>query len=110
MIGCSRVRKQPISVLYFESENELKFHNLEAWSVSPKHIQFFFVIGNSKQPSHVKQKVSETLTCPGKGLSSFSSMEDITFDPKGVAKLLDEQNEHKTPGMDEQLCLDLYQS
>ena len=71
---------------------------------------FFFVIGNSKQPSHVKQKLSETLTCPGKGLSSFSSMEDITFDPKGVAKLLDEQNEHKTPGMDEQLCLDLYQS
>ena len=36
MIGClrTRVRKQPIIALYFESENELKFYNLEArtWS------------------------------------------------------------------------------
>ena len=34
MIGCLRthVRKQPIIVLYIESENELKFYNLEAWS------------------------------------------------------------------------------
>ena len=33
MIGClqTRVRKQPIIVLYFESENELKFYNLKAW-------------------------------------------------------------------------------
>ena len=32
MIGCLRtcVRKQPIIALYFESENELKFYNLEA--------------------------------------------------------------------------------
>ena len=32
MIGClwTRVRKQPINALYFESENELKFYNLEA--------------------------------------------------------------------------------
>ena len=32
MIGClrTRVRKQPIIMLYFESENELKFYNLEA--------------------------------------------------------------------------------
>ena len=31
MIGClwTRVRKQPIIALYFESENELKFYNLE---------------------------------------------------------------------------------
>ena len=31
MIGClwTRVRKQPIIVLYFK--NELKFYNLEAW-------------------------------------------------------------------------------
>ena len=26
-----RVHKQPIIALYFESENELKFYNLEAW-------------------------------------------------------------------------------
>ena len=33
MIGClqTRVRKQPIIVLCFEFENELKFYNLEAW-------------------------------------------------------------------------------
>ena len=33
MIGClrTRVRKQPIIALYFESENELKFYNLDAW-------------------------------------------------------------------------------
>ena len=32
MIGClrTRVRKQPIIALYFESENELKLYNLEA--------------------------------------------------------------------------------
>ena len=32
MIGCLRtpVHKQPIIALYFESENELKFYNLEA--------------------------------------------------------------------------------
>ena len=32
MIGClrTRVRKQPIIVLYFDSENDLKFYNLEA--------------------------------------------------------------------------------
>ena len=38
MIGClrTRVRKQPIIALYFESENELKFYNLEAWTlISP---------------------------------------------------------------------------
>ena len=34
MIGClqTRVHKLPIIALYFESENELKFYNLEAWS------------------------------------------------------------------------------
>ena len=33
MIGCLRtcVRKQPIIALYFMSENELQFYNLEAW-------------------------------------------------------------------------------
>ena len=33
MIGClrTRVRKQPTIGLYFESDNELKVYNLEAW-------------------------------------------------------------------------------
>ena len=36
MIGClrTRVRNQPIIALYFESENELKFYNLEATGIS----------------------------------------------------------------------------
>ena len=56
-----------------------------------------FVIGNSNKPSHGKA----TLTCPQKGLYSlFSSMGDITVDPKGVAKLLDGLNVHKAPGLD----------
>ena len=34
MIGClrTRVSKQPIIVLYFESVTVLKFYNLEAWT------------------------------------------------------------------------------
>ena len=31
LLACGRVCKQPIIALYFESENELKFYNLEAW-------------------------------------------------------------------------------
>ena len=40
MIGClrTRVRKQPIIALYFESENELKLYNLEAWSSAWWHV------------------------------------------------------------------------
>ena len=36
MIGClrTRVRKQPIIAIYFESENVLKFYKFEAWTVS----------------------------------------------------------------------------
>ena len=35
MIGClgTLVRKQPIIVLYFESETVLKFYNLVAWAM-----------------------------------------------------------------------------
>ena len=43
MIGClrTRVRKQPIIGLYFESENVLKLYNLEAWPLDYKknHVQ-----------------------------------------------------------------------
>ena len=44
MIGClqTHVRKQPIIALYFESENELKFYNLEAWVVNPLVLQTIF--------------------------------------------------------------------
>ena len=37
---------------------------------------------------------------PPKGASPFSSMGEITVDPKGVAKLLDGLNVHKAPGPD----------
>ena len=40
MIGClrTRVRKQPIIALYFESENVLRFYNLEArWKQTLQH-------------------------------------------------------------------------
>ena len=37
---------------------------------------------------------------PSKGAGPFSSMEEITVDPKGVAKLLDGLNVHKVPGSD----------
>ena len=42
MIGCLRTRvpKQPIIVLYFESETVLKFYNLETWS---QKLQFAFL-------------------------------------------------------------------
>ena len=41
MIGClqTRVHKQPIITLYFESENELKFYNLKAWLSSIAYLQ-----------------------------------------------------------------------
>ena len=41
MIGClrTRVRKQPIIALYFESENELKFYNLKAWKAHNHRLQ-----------------------------------------------------------------------
>ena len=47
MIGClrTRVRKQPIIALYFESENELKLYNLEARSMLKA--MFSFKICNS---------------------------------------------------------------
>ena len=37
---------------------------------------------------------------PSKGASPFSTMGDITVDPKGVGKLLDELNVHKASGPD----------
>ena len=41
MIGClrTRVRKQPIIALYFESELVLNFYNLEAGSEKDVHAQ-----------------------------------------------------------------------
>ena len=53
MSGClrTRVRKQPIIELYFESENVLKFYNLEAWSQNPKHV--FVCVINFRDNAHV---------------------------------------------------------
>ena len=48
MIGCLRTRvcKQPIIALYFESENELKFYNLEAW---PSDKSVYCKFGNFRE-------------------------------------------------------------
>ena len=54
-----------------------------------------FVMGNTDQPSHVKMTDP-----PSKGASPFSSMGNITVDPKGVAKLLDRLNVRKASGPD----------
>ena len=45
MIGClrTRVRKQPVIALCFESENELKFYNLEAWCI---HFRYYRPLEN----------------------------------------------------------------
>ena len=47
MIGCLRtgVRKQPIIALYFESETELRFYNLMAWS-NLQHLQIYTSFAN----------------------------------------------------------------
>ena len=44
--------------------------------------------------------LKQTVTCTLKGLVHFSSMEEISADPKGVTNLLDGLNIHLTPGPD----------
>ena len=48
MIGCLRtcrhVRKQPIIALNFESENELKFYNLEVWFYTVNLESFIYAL------------------------------------------------------------------
>ena len=45
MVGClrTRVRKQPIIALYFESENELQFYNIETM-VSHDKAQVIYIV------------------------------------------------------------------
>ena len=56
MIGClwTRVHKQPIIALYFESENELMFYNLEARSKSKKYLLLIGGIEEDKGPRQPK--------------------------------------------------------
>ena len=64
MIGClrTRVRKQPIIALYFESEDALKFYNLEAWtrrhSIMAHCIFFYFSELKMKSLADTLSKVS----------------------------------------------------
>ena len=55
MIGClrTRVRKQPIIALYFESENELKFYNLEAMETLK-----WVLLANSKEQDEMLQNTA----------------------------------------------------
>ena len=52
MIGClrTRVRKQPIIALYFESELVLKFYNLEAWATTSKDCTVSTVVDYCTMP------------------------------------------------------------
>ena len=69
MIGClrTRVRKQPIIALYFESENELKIYNFEARN----HTKSIFTTTqiriatwlNLRTPTFLKTIVEYQLTC-----------------------------------------------
>ena len=61
MIGClwTRVRKQPIIALYFESETVLKFYNLEARSlVKSAYQKINFLIS---QPNHMLWALKTTV-------------------------------------------------
>ena len=57
MIGClrTRVRKQPIIALYFESDTVLKFYNLEARCFQP---QVTGLIGKSSLPVPIFNKIT----------------------------------------------------
>ena len=61
MIGClrTRVRKQPIIVLYFEFENELKFYNLEARADTAFYV--CVCIGMLFLIAHLTLRVTDTL-------------------------------------------------
>ena len=56
MIGCLRTRfcKQPIIAIYFESENEIKFYNLEAWII--------LQVETEKEAKKLKTMVSKVST------------------------------------------------
>ena len=60
MIGClrTRVRKQPIIALYFESENELKLYNLEAWSWGYKSLFMLNSTEHDIYPGHKCQNAN----------------------------------------------------
>ena len=66
MIGClrTRVHKQPIVALYFESETVLKFYNLEAWGnfCSCFHYSLLGIL--SGPDAFMEIKVLHQLLCP----------------------------------------------
>ena len=55
MIGClrTRVRKQPIIALYFESETVLKFYNLGTW---PRGYKTFFMLNSTEYEISIAYK------------------------------------------------------
>ena len=61
MIGClrTRVRKRPIIALYFESENELKFYNLEAKCNTKLVIPFLFYQKALVNPSEINRFIND---------------------------------------------------
>ena len=60
-------------------------------------IRQIFVIPNFSQLSHANQTMFKI---PSKGTSPFTPMGEITVDPNGVLKLLNNLKIHKAPGPD----------
>ena len=52
--------KQPIIVLYFESENELKFYNLEAWT---RGYKVFFMLNSAEHEIYPARKCQNVNNC-----------------------------------------------
>ena len=62
MIGClrTRVRKQPIIALYFVSEDDLKFFNLEGWYLDNKT---FFMLNSAEHEVYLADKYLNANNC-----------------------------------------------
>ena len=58
------------------------------------------VIGSFSQLSHVCESTESYTEIPSKGTSQFTPMGEITVDPKGVLKLLNNLKIHKASGPD----------
>ena len=69
MIGCmrTRVRKQPIIALYFESETVLKFYNLEARTRVKSEAQVSCKVPSEPSSSSVQVEMTVThVRIPGR--------------------------------------------
>ena len=78
MIGClwTRVRKQPIIALYFESETVLKFYNLEARSILTGYL---YLCSNVNRGSYMSSHVSLNLINELRKRDKMRGLQSILF-------------------------------